>query len=376
MSAIIEFVRSNPDPILIFFVWLLAVVFLFVGYTRGREAWKNWFDREPLDNGAGISGRWVEFIMVSLTALLVAFVNQLTPAVPLVATLTKYWPAALGLFILGAVIVYLHSQNVAATIGLARAGGQNFEEFKRELKSGYFFYNGFSVLIFTFYVVAALAVIGQLLADNAEFQKSRAALDEALVVLQTWKFANTSSVIASIEETNSLLWGSIHGITEQINTVLLLFFFVLVINLAVAYTPIRAAYSEGGVWYTHCITALVLFLVIVIGWYLYYTEYLSLIRGMLTKLSSPEVRGKILGGDWEITQRYYALLNDLRSRQGITGFIITMCSERGGVLLFFYAITWFYDQRDKGPSNFDGQMDERRAMKATSARLAQTQVMR
>lgn len=352
MSEILASISADPDPALIAGAWVLAVVCLFVGYYMGGTAWDEWFAVRivQLKRHGTISGKYVELILITLTAGLLLFVDQLTPAVSIAGAIQKYWYVFATLVLLGYGIVLYHSLTVVPTVTPTASAYRDVNEFRRDLARGYIVYNLFSTVIFTFFVVAAMCVVAQFMADKAEFAKTRARLDDALLVIETWQFANASSVIAAIEEANSLLWLSIHGITEQINTVLLLFFFALVINMVVAYTPIRAAYTEDGVWYTHCITALVLLGVIVVGWYLYYTEYLTLIRSTIDKLSSAAVRAKVLGGDWEITTRYYALLNDLRARQGITGFVITLCSERGGVLLLFYALTWFYDRRGVGAS--------------------------
>ena len=344
----------NAESAVILALWLAAVAFLFIGYWIGGRAWSEKFAVRMTGwaDGRTISGKWTELAVITYTAILVGLINQLTPDAGLLRVVSANWPIVAGIVIGLVALVYVHSYRVVANLPGAEI---SYPDYARDVARGYAVYNLFSIIIFGFFLITGLLVVQQFIADQAEFTRHRATLDEALnqlIATSREGKAAAGSILSMLERVNSLLTGSVQSIIEQINTVFLVFFFVLAINFLIEFTPVRSAYSNEGVSATHSGVALVLVLVLLVGWYLYYSEYLGLMRGSIARVM--EIESRMLTDDWELARRYYQILNDLRGRQGITGFALTLSNERGGLLLLLGALQFMFTQRQSYARNGTG----------------------
>ncbi|MGE3712356.1 MAG: hypothetical protein AB7G35_22145 [Hyphomicrobiaceae bacterium] len=329
---------------LVFTLWVAAAGFLFAGYAVGRQAWQEKF-AVRLEGRGTISGKWTELAVITYTALLVTVVDNLTPDADLPRLVAGNWLLVAALGVLVYAIVLFHSRRVVKNLPAAE---ESYEHYRRDLARGYAIYNLFSTIIFGYFLMTGAVVVQQFIADHAEFVRNREILDAALTRLSTigvTAAATPSAVQAQVEQVNSLLIGSIQTIVEQINTVFLVFFFVLAINFLIEFTPVRSAYSAEGVSTTHLCVVLVLVLVLLIGWYIYYTQYLGLMRQAIAAVAGAEER--VITDDWELMRRYYEVLNDLRGKQGITGFALMLSTERGGLLLLLGALQFMFTERKR-----------------------------
>ena len=344
----------DAETMLIAALWAAAAAFLLIGYAAGRRAWAEKFAvrLEGWADGRAISGKWTELAVISYTAILVAIINKLTPDAGLLKVVIAQWHVVGAIVVLLVILVFAHSTRVVRNIPQAE---MSYPDYRVDLARGYFVYNFFSIIIFAFFLITGFFVVQQFIADQAEFTRHRATLEDALsqlVSVAQGKKSTPAALQSMIERANSLLTISVQSIIEQVNTVFLIFFFVLAINFLIEFTPVRAAYSQEGISATHTGVLLVLAIVLLIGWYLYYTEYLGLVRNAITKVV--DVEAYLKSDDWALTKRYYDVLTDLRGRQGITGFALTLSNERGGLLLLLGALQFMFTQRQSYARNGAG----------------------
>lgn len=347
LAELLAFVL-DPDLHLIVAVWALAVVSVGAGYLLGGDAWRERFS-VWLDLGFGRkrhSGFLAEVALISYVILLVMLVEKLTPASNISQLFVKSWPFVPIAIVTTLVLVIRHEiRQVAAAYETHSA------RHARQLGMGYAPYTIFSTIIFCLFFVAAALVVDQFLADKAGFFERRAEIEAAYATLhgpgQTGRSA--AAAMIDVERINGLLSTAIYSVTEQINTVLIVLYCVLAINLFIEFTPMRSAYAPDAVVWTHMVVALALLIVIAVAAFLYSTEYLGMIHRAIAELSLLEKQ--IAHDSWEGARRYYEVMTDLRGRQGFTGFILTMTTGRGGVAFFVTALQAIFsylkkDQRD------------------------------
>ena len=158
-------------------------------------------------------------------------------------------------------------------------------------------------------------------------------------------------LIVEIEALNLEHWDAIKRVTEQINTIFLLFFFVLVIALLAEYSPLGAAYTDKGGSDTKWMLLIILAIVLGMGWVMFNTLYLDLTNNTLGVI---EAKQKLMldgarqfPDGWPLVQRYSQIVAQLRDSKGITGFALTVLNDRGGVLLFVLFIQAVFGARFK-----------------------------
>lgn len=323
----------DPNMLVILCLWALATVSVWAGYALGRGAWQERFSVD-VDFGFGgrrVSGFWTEWALISYVALLVVLVEKLTPQSDIVSLYAKSWPYFPIMVAVTAVLVIRHE---ICEVVVARRTHSPLHA--QELGLGYVPYTIFSVVIFCLFFIAASLVVDQFLADKADFARHRGELENAYASLRSPLDRPAASTMVDVERINGLLSTAIYAITEQINTVLIVLYCVLAINLLIEFTPMRTAYSPAAVVWTHFVVAGALLMVVGVAVYLYSTEYLGMVLGAITEISALEKR--IAHEGWESARRFYELQTDLRGKQGFTGFILTMTTGRGGVAFFVTAV--------------------------------------
>lgn len=342
-DALAFLLDANLGVILV--LWLLATASVGAGYVLGRDAWAARFSVE-LDFGLGkmrVSGFWTEWALITYVALLVVLVEKLTPDTNIVRLAAKSWPFLPIMFAVTAILVAFHEVREVRAARLTHA-----PDHVRELAKGYAPYTVFSTIIFCMFFIAASLIIDQFNADKKDFLDRRAELEAAYAVLLSPSGEQPAgSTMIALERINGLLSAAIYAVTEQINTVLIVLYCVLAINLFIEFTPMRTAYSPAAVVWTHFVVGAALFIVISVAAYLYSTEYLGMLHRVIVELASLENR--IAHEGWESARRYYELLTEFRGKQGFTGFVLTMTTGRGGVAFFATALqaVFSYLKRDK-----------------------------
>lgn len=340
----------DPDLQLIVGVWALAVLSVGAGYLFGRDAWKKRFS-VWLDFGFGrtrYSGFVSEAALISYVILLVLLVEKLTPATSIGQLYVKSWP-----FIPVAVVITLFLVIRHEVRQVTAAYETHDATHARQLAMGYAPYTIFSTIIFSLFFVAAALVVDQFFFDKAGFAQRRAELEAAYSAFQVPGQADRSAGAAMIdvERVNGLLSTAIYAVTEQINTVLIVLYCVLAINLFIEFTPMRTAYQPDAVVWTHMVVGLALLIVVAVAAFLYSTEYLGMLQRAIAELEKLEKQ--IAHDSWEGARRYYEVMTDLRGKQGFTGFILTMTTGRGGVAFFVTALQAIFsylkkrDRRDR-----------------------------
>lgn len=347
---------ASLDPadgmIFVFFAWLIASLSVFVSYWAGGRAWRERFG-VTMDLGRGarkMSGVWAEWALITYVALLVALVDKLTPAGSIMTISSNPLPHFAAVFLGTAVLVVIHE---TWEVVEARRTPQSYPEHARHLAFGYAPYTLFSTIMFCFCFLAAALIVDQFQAEQAKFLEHRVVLESAYDDLNfNDPKKDARSIMISVERINGLLSTTVYLITDQINSVLILLYCVLAINLLIEFTPMRSAYSPAAVVWTHAVVAATLILVVGIAAYIYSTAYLDLLQRALEKLSA--VENRVVSDGWEGARRYYEVVTELRGKQGFTGFILTLTTGRGGVAFFRHGASGNLLVHQEGKCNADG----------------------
>lgn len=327
---------SDGSMLLVLGAWLIASLSVCAGYWAGGRAWRERFGVtiDAKRSGRKTSGVWAEWALITYVATLVYLVDKLTPAgsiMTLASHNATYFLAAI------AVTAALVAGHEIWEVRVAYRATQSYPAHARDLAFGYVPYTIFSTVMFCFCFLAAALIVHQFLAEQAKFSEHRAILEKAYASLDVMgQQQGAAPVMISIERINGLLSTTVYLITEQINTVLLLLYCVLAINLLIEFTPMRSAYSPAAVVWTHAVVVATLMLVVGIAAYLYSTAYLIILQRALENLSLIEYH--VIAGGWEGARRYYEVVTELRGKQGFTGFILTLTSGRGGIAFFVAAL--------------------------------------
>ena len=368
LSAVAGYL-TDSNVMLVIALWALASLSLLCGYWAGRDAWWVRF-RVRMDVGFGpktLSGFWSEWALITYVALLVLLVEALTPAIDLTGLVTQTWPFFPIMFAVTFGLVVMHE---LIEVRSARRAHSGDPVFVRELGRGYAPYTVFSTIIFCMFFMAALLVVYQFMADKQNFARQRAVLEMAFAAWHGREGTGAPVAVGmgEIERINGLLSAAIYAITEQVNTVLIVLYCVLLINLLIEFTPLRTAYSPNALIWTHAVVVAALLLVCATAAYLYATEYLGMIQRTIAELSRLEPR--VRSESWEGTKRYYELLADLRTKQGFTGFILTISAGRGGVAFFGTALQMIYSTISSGRQRAVRDQLRRRLQHGTAGRAA------
>jgi hypothetical protein len=378
--------------------WTVAVSFLFGGYWFGREAWSEWLDEEVLaerKKGArfygvgaarledrlvklgrlGISGAWFELIVITATVLLLCLINFfLLPQAKLAPVVLTHWwwllAAGLAIFL----TVSLFSRGVtrgeiakrrerlaeraaaldADKLAAERAGLERFETYYGR---GYWLYNVYSTLIYAIALLGAVMVISQVVADYDVFQREydRLAADESLLVQAMADFdraasatsEQTSGLMSQVERVHARYTRVLFSIAHQINTVMLVALCVLFLTFVIEFTPARNTYTQTGLACMRWAVWASIGLVVAAGIVVYFGLYGGMIRDLYPKLQVFEdtVRAKAPTSTWETLRRYAEIVNELRSRQGPTGFMRAILTEQTVLVTGLGLLQQFYINR-------------------------------
>lgn len=141
---------------------------------------------------------------------------------------------------------------------------------------------------------------------------------------------------------------------DQINTLLLLIFCSLGTQFLVKHTPIGQIYEKDAMRTFDLLVWLSIGFIAIFAWSLHFFVYDGFFGKALSALDAS--RAAIAQGGWEMMQRFNDLYLDLTERRGLTGFLLSLTNDRGGLLLVLGAVQW---------------MNERRIRKAEEAKAAQ-----
>lgn len=331
---LIERALLDPDALVVAMAWLVGSIGVSLAYWIGGLPWLGWVQRKrgrPDDWRFVSSGAPLEIAVLTFAAVLLLIVDAVTENASLLGFLAQFPTLAAGMM---AIIV---GWCVAHTVVQSRNDPS--------LARGYPFYLLFNIVLFSFYAAAGALVLWQLGFDYDVFKSSHASLVQKLGQLGTRAGLGADARLVEIEAINNLHWSVVSDLTEQINTLFLVFFFVLGMTFLRQHTPVKAAYTEGGVRWTGVFLGFVLVLVLGASWFLYNTLFLDLMTATgaaMEKQQEPLYAASLAGQPGSngagIMKRYFEIVTTLRDRRGITGFALTLANERGGVLLFLWLL--------------------------------------
>jgi hypothetical protein len=354
-SALVE---PEASVAVIAAIWAVAGLLLTLSYVQGGETWRLYFSPAAIGGKkTSLHPLWIELGLLSYCSILLVIIAMLTPDARLATSILHYWPLTLIAVAIAGWFTFDHARLMRKKEPqdwgerLARLGPDaekiNFAQFRR----GYGVYWLYCTMLYGCYALVAIAIALQAIADQRKTDETRRHTMEILQSIEKFEPraapggagpSRESAVLAEIERAFSSTRLTIKDMTEQINTLLLLFFFVLFVDFALEFTFVGTVFTRRAVEITHYLAFLVFVLLAIIVWAMYYWSYLPFIQEVAQKVDGlyPRVRS----ADWEIMKRYYELVHELRDRQGISGFAFSLASDRAGILVGFAALQWLWRQ--------------------------------
>jgi hypothetical protein len=231
------------------------------------------------------------------------------------------------------------------------------ERFETYYGRGYWLYNVYSTFVYTFVLVGALMVISQVAADHDVFQREYDLLvtDESLLTQAIGDFdravsatsEQTARLMSQVERAYARYTRALLSVAHQMNTVMLVALCVLFLTFVIEFTPARNTYTQTGLAYMRWAVWASIGLVVAAGVVVYFGLYGGMIKSLYPKLQAFEetLRGKAPASSWEALRRYAEIVNELRSRQGPTGFMRAILTEQSVLVTGLGLLQQFYINR-------------------------------
>lgn len=321
-----------------------------VAYRVGSRAWITKFAiKGPTDDEGRrirplttkpVSGLFGEISAMVMVLTIAFIVNLITVEVSLWGSVVDFWQIAAGLFATVFAIVVIYEIYACRQ---ARKAGRG-DLYVRRLARGYIPYTIYSVINFSAVIIIVTLIVGQ---TYKQFQSYQHVNQQLEVLVSDISAANptpdermvlTEQIYAKVREGASFM-------VDQINTLVLLIFCSFGVQYLVKHTRISQAYEPEAIFQFDVLLWLSIAVIAIYAWSVHFFVYDGFFGRALGALDAN--REQIADGGWQMLQRFNDLYLDLTERRGLTGFMISLTSDRGGLLLALGAAGWIIEKRRK-----------------------------
>jgi hypothetical protein len=331
----------------------IGVFSTFLAYDFGGRAWISKFSiKGDLDVKKRRvrpiltppkSGLYGEISALSMVLIILLVVNLVTEDVGISMLITNYkWPA-IGLFgTVCSIVVAYELYTCRKTENCISKSGKKRTIFSKRLTRGYIPYTIYSIINFSAVIMIVGLVAAQTFEQFQDYQVVERQLKIFFVSLNVVdlspdvKMVLTEQIYSKVREGASFM-------VDQINTLVLLVFCSFGTQYVVKHTPIRQAYEESALGSFDVLLWLSIGFIVLYAWSVHFFVYDGFFGSALSALDAS--RDQIASGGWVMLQRFNDLYIDLTERRGLTGFMISLTNDRGGLLLALGAAGWIIDKR-------------------------------
>jgi hypothetical protein len=203
-------------------------------------------------------------------------------------------------------------------------------------------YTAYSVLNYAGLALVLALILSQIFLQYQSYQVAVAELRALTATITTVdgtpdvQMVLTEQIYAKVREGASLM-------VDQINTLILLIFCSLGARFLTRHTIVGEAFEEDALRVMDVLVYASVGLTLGAAWLTHFFFYDGFFAGALAALDAN--RAVIADGGWSMLQRFNDLYLDLTERRGLTGFMIALTTDRGGLLLALGALSWLQDRR-------------------------------
>ena len=344
---------------------VLGIGSAFLSYRFGGRTWVSKFAlKGPMlspvlrDKSSGFvpkSGLYGEIAASALILIIAFFVNLVTERISLWDLLKEHYVYAGILFAIVCTIVIGYEIYICA-----KARKEGFSRvYLRRLIAGYVPYTIYSVINFSGVIVIVALIAAQ---TYIYFQDYQVAADDLQRLIAGLDGPNADSdsdlIMVKVEQIYSKVREGASFMVDQINTLVLLVFCSFGAQYAVKHTLISQAFEADALMQFDVLLWLSIGLIVVLAWSAHFFFYDGLFGSALTELDAQRV--VIAAGGWQMLERFHVLFLDLSERRGLTGFMLALTNDRGGLLLALGAAGWIIErrrERDARQSDRDAARD-------------------
>jgi hypothetical protein len=351
---------AGPFAAFIVAAGAVGTLALIIAYLMGGAAWNRWLARTMTTAGHEMpssvprlfrSGFWFELLVFALTVALALYIADVTQKVadwPWLSGRRGLVSAGFALVVAVAAVVSFVGGR-AFVVGLKREGRET-AEYRAQFRRGYWAYPVFSGINVGLYVASAALILAQVaVVDRAAIAVDGQKLADGLRTIGTGS-KDVARTLVEVELVNHRLGEMVHGMIGQVNTVLLLVLCALIIAMAIATTWARFTYLDRSVSAMWWPVAIGIVFVLMAGWYVYYFEYSRVIETTLARLREFEGLFAASGSsDFLAAKRYSEIIADWRGKQGLSGFVLAIAAERGGVVALLLVLRALYQRVQTKP---------------------------
>ncbi|WP_162933094.1 hypothetical protein [Roseovarius sp. EL26] len=335
------------DTVIIGVAFVIAVVSTLLAYNVGGRIWVTKFAIRGPINSEGrrvrplirkpISGLYGEIAALSMVMVILFMVNLVTEETGIWQLLSQQRWFALALFVTVVLIVVCY-EIYACKQAKKQGKGQRFV---RYLARGYVPYTFYSIVNFAAVILIVGLIVGQTFVQHQDYKIVERQLEvltediNASEAPPATKMVLTEQIYSKVREGASLM-------VDQINTLVLLVFCSFGAQYLVKHTRIKDAFEADALVQFDVLLGLSIGIIVVYAWSVHFFIYDGFFGKALDALENN--REYIASGGWQMLQRFNDLFLDLTQRRGLTGFMISLTNDRGGLLLALGAAGWLIDR--------------------------------
>lgn len=355
----------SMDVLIFAGAFALGTVSAILAYRLGGRTWVSRFAiKGPLlpdgrrDKSAQFvprSGLYGEIAALALVVLIAFLVNLVTERVGLSGIMKEYRTYAAILFAAVCTIVIVYE---VYTCAKARKEGRG-SLYVRRLARGYAPYTIYSIINFSGVIAVVALVAAQTYVYFLDYQTASEQLTALIGSLGVPDIPPESAMV-QVEQIYGKVREGASFMVDQINTLVLLVFCSFGAQYAVKHTPVSQAFEPEALMQFDVLLWLSIGLIVVLAWSAHFFFYDGLFGAALTALEAK--RSTISEGGWQMLERFNVLYLDLSQRRGLTGFMLALTNDRGGLLLALGAAGWIIDRRRER----DARQSDRDAARAAA----------
>jgi len=343
---------TQADLILIIASYVGASLFLFLGYWRGGGAWNDkfgipreeadkllsfltfglWKERHverdiDIDDNAlqkKLSGKWGEYIIMTLAAIGVLIIDTVTPNTSIYTLISDNIVMTVIIVFIVIVLIFIHSTNVIKRNKIKCPDSDKL--YINELKNGYLLYNFYTTIIYTLGIYLILMVVCEYMYDKQKIHVL--SQDLSLLIKESKNYIHQDIVLQSYNEgIYSKVLTAFIDTKTQLTPGIYIIALILSLNYLVSRTPIRYAFDD----FAELISRYFIIPILIVLFYSIYTYFYSF--SSMVKLAITCIENQHMPYDsipWEILQRKTEITTSLRDKQNIWGFF-SMFYNTGGL---------------------------------------------
>ena len=312
---------------------LFGVLCFKLAYSFGAPVWPKQFATALPTLPRLSSGEVGELANLGLIASILLILLILTPDANLLALieLNQVYALLVVLIVLLGVTAYSIVAVRKVRRGNFLPGIRKTEQNLRLFALGYRFYIGYGVVISLLIIAIFAITIHQIFIDFDRFEIVSLKVDAILRELGSMRDVPGEVLQTKFE----VLFGTqrvAEGyILDQVNSLLMLLLCVMLAYSIVYGTAIRHVFAAEALHVLRIIVTILVALTLVYGCTIFFTLHIDFVDNLLNQLALYESR--MNAGPWDVMQRYHELIAELSRQRGIFGFLLTLTTGRGGLIL-------------------------------------------